>query len=227
MTEETDGRRPIYRVARVPRLVYVSRGPSDRPQISRTAILVRASGDYSLPMGAATAAAVIVAAVPIAALVGLHRGVNGPDSVNIAVGAFLRTPAIWIPALVLGTVAHELIHGVAWARAAGRPLGIIRFGINWKALAPHAQCTVPLPASAYRLGAAAPGLLLGIVPALAGTLSGTGAVAAFGWLMTLGAGGDMVVLWLIRSLPRNAPVQDHPTRAGCVAARVDNQGAGE
>jgi hypothetical protein len=67
------------------------------------------------------------------------------------------------------------------------------------------------------VGAAAPGLLLGVVPAIAGAVTGAGAVAAFGWLMTLGAGGDMVVLWLIRSVPGHVPVQDHPTRAGCVA----------
>jgi hypothetical protein len=178
---------------------------------------LRATGDYSVSMGVATAAALVVAVPVIAALVGLHRALNGPGSVDLALDAFLSRPWVWLTALVLGTMAHELVHGVAWAAAARRPLGIIRFGVNWKALAPHAQCTVPLPASAYRRGAAAPGLVLGIAPALAGAITGEGGVAAFGWLMTLGAGGDMVVLWLIRSLPGHVPVQDHPTRAGCVA----------
>src|SRR5687768_15751087 len=108
---------------------------------------LRATGDYSLPMGVATAAALLAAAPPIAALVGLHRTFNGPGSVGAAVDAFLETPWIWVSALVLGAVVHELIHGVTWARAARRPLGIIRFGVHWKALAPHAQCMIPLPAS--------------------------------------------------------------------------------
>jgi hypothetical protein len=168
-------------------------------------------------MGVATAAALAVAAVPIAALAGLHRALNGPGSIGAAVDGFLATPWIWVPALILGIVAHELLHGLGWAAAGRLPLSAIRFGMNWKAVSPHAQCTVPLPAAAYRLGAAAPGFLLGLVPAVAGSLSGQGSLAAFGWLMTLGAGGDMVVLWLIRSLPGSVLVQDHPTRAGCIA----------
>jgi hypothetical protein len=169
-------------------------------------------------MGVATAGALLAALPPIGVLAGLHRALHGPGSLLAALDAFLASLWIWAPALVLGIVVHELIHGFAWAWAARKPLSAIRFGVNWKALAPHAQCTVPLPASAYRLGAAAPGLLLGIVPALAGTLTGVGGVAAFGWLMVLGAGGDIVVLWLIRSVPPASLVQDHPSRAGCIAA---------
>jgi hypothetical protein len=169
-------------------------------------------------MGVAVAAALLAALPAIGVLAALHRAFHGPGSVLAALDAFLATAWIWGPALVLGVVVHELIHGLVWAWAARKPLRAIRFGVNWKALAPHAQCTVPLPASAYRLGAAAPGLLLGLVPALAGTLTGVGGVAAFGWLMVLGAGGDIVVLWLIRSVPPACLVQDHPTRAGCVAA---------
>ena len=167
-------------------------------------------------MGVAVAAALLAALPPIGALTALHGAFHGAGSILAALDAFLATPGIWVPALVLGIVVHELIHGLVWAWAARKPLSAIRFGVNWKALAPHAQCTVPLPAAAYRLGAAAPGLLLGIVPALAGTLTGVGGVAAFGWLMVLGAGGDIVVLWLIRSVDPSMLLQDHPSRAGCV-----------
>ncbi len=176
-------------------------------------------------MGAATGAALVAAAVPVAAFIGLYRSLQGPNSIGAALDAFLDRPWVWISGLVLGVVLHELIHGVAWAAAAGRPLGIIRFGVNWKALAPHAQCTVPVPARAYRLGAAAPGLLLGLVPSMAGAFTGAGAVAVFGWLMTVGAGGDLVVLWLIRSLPGAVLVQDHPTRAGCMTAETSDVSA--
>ncbi len=179
---------------------------------------MRAAGDYSVSMGAATAAALVVAVPPITAFIGLHRALNGPGSVELALDGFLSSPWVWVTALLLGTAAHELIHGVAWAAAARRPFRIIRFGMNWKALAPHAQCTIPLPASAYRLGAAAPGVVLGALPAVAGAVTGEGVVAAFGWLMTLGAGGDMVVLWLIRQLPGDVRVQDHPSRAGCIVS---------
>lgn len=168
-------------------------------------------------MGVATAAALLAALPPIAALVWVYRVLNGAGSVDRALDAFFHRPWVWVGALVLGIMIHELIHGMAWALAARRSLSIIRFGISWKAMAPHAQCTVPLPASAYRLGAAAPGVLLGVVPSLVGAVTGRGAVAVFGWLMILGAGGDLVVLWLIRSLRGDVPLRDHPTRAGCMA----------
>ena len=174
-------------------------------------------------MGVAMAAALVAAVPPMAMLMGLHRVLHGPGSVLGALDAFLATPLVWAPALVFGIVVHELIHGLAWAWTGRKPLRAIRFGVSWRALAPHAQCTVPLPASAYRLGATAPGLLLGVVPALAGTLTGVGAVAAFGWLMVLGAGGDIVVLWLIRSVQGHVLLQDHPTRAGCVAHHAEAQ----
>ena len=187
-------------------------------------VSLRATGDYSVSMGVATAAAILVAVPPLAALAGLHRVLNGPGSVGAALDAFLATPWVWIPALIFGIVAHELIHGLAWAAAGKLPLRAIRFGMSWKALSPHAQCTVPLPVSAYRRGAAAPGLVLGLVPAIAGSLLGEGGVAAFGWLMTLGAGGDIVVLWLLRKLPGHVRVEDHPTRAGCVAVKEPASG---
>jgi hypothetical protein len=187
-------------------------------------VSLRATGDFSISMGVATAAALLVAVPLIAALTGFHRALNGPGSIGAAVDAFLATPWVWAPALILGTVAHELIHAVAWAVAGRLPLKAVRFGVNWKALAPHAQCTVPLPVSAYRRGAAAPGLLVGLIPAIAGSLVGEGGLAAFGWLMTLGAGGDIVVLWLLRKLPGHVLVQDHPTRAGCVAVHEPASG---
>ncbi|HET8623541.1 MAG TPA: DUF3267 domain-containing protein [Gemmatimonadales bacterium] len=177
-------------------------------------------------MGVATAAAILVAVPPVAALAGLHRMLNGPGSVAAAIDSLLATPWVWIPALILGIVAHELIHGLAWALAGRLPLQAIRFGMNWKALSPHAQCTMPLPASAYRRGAAAPSLVLGLVPAIAGSLFGEGGVAAFGWLMIIGAGGDIVVLWLLRKLPGHVRVEDHPTRAGCVAVNEPASGNG-
>jgi hypothetical protein len=74
----------------------------------------------------------------------------------------------------------------------------------------------PLPATAYRLGAVAPLVVLGIVPALLGTLMGWARVAAFGWLLVVGAAGDLSVLWLLRGVRPTALVVDHPTRAGCL-----------
>ncbi len=152
----------------------------------------------------------------VAVLIGLHALVRGPMAIGGAIDALLARPAVGVALLAAGIVAHELVHATVWVYAGGGGWARVRFGWNWKALAPFAHYTDPLPARAYRLGAAAPLVLLGIVPALAGTFVGWRAAAAFGWLLTAGAAGDLAVLWLLRGVPARAPVSDHPTRAGCL-----------
>jgi hypothetical protein len=68
---------------------------------------------------------------------------------------------------------------------------------------------------AYRLGGVMPLLVLGILPSLIGIGIGNGWFMFFGFLFTIGAGGDMLVLWLIRGVRSGQLVEDHPTQAGC------------
>jgi hypothetical protein len=60
-----------------------------------------------------------------------------------------------------------------------------------------------------------PGLLLGLIPAALGILSGHGIIMSFGILFTAAAGGDAIVLWTLRKENHDALVLDHRTRAGC------------
>jgi hypothetical protein len=73
-----------------------------------------------------------------------------------------------------------------------------------------------LEINAYRVGAAMPAILLGILPSLAAILFGSGWWLAFGILFTLAAGGDMIVLWLLRNVESGKVVEDHPSRVGCL-----------
>ncbi len=72
-----------------------------------------------------------------------------------------------------------------------------------------------MPARVYRVGGAAPGVILGLLPAAAGLFIGSAPATAFGAVMTASAAGDLVVLWLLRGLPDHTLVRDHPTRVGC------------
>lgn len=118
--------------------------------------------------------------------------------------------------LVLGVIVHELIHGLTWSILGGHPHRAIRYGIQWRTLTPFAHCTMPLPARAYRVGALLPGLLLGVAPALAGIDNGNGTLFVFGLLFTAAAGGDFLVVWLLRGVHPDSRLEDHPTRAGCI-----------
>jgi hypothetical protein len=118
-------------------------------------------------------------------------------------------------ALVIGVVAHELLHGLAWGYFGRKPLCALKFGFQWKTLTPYAHCKEPLSLDAYRLGSVTPGVALGIIPGIMGVYTGDAGTFLFGLLFTLAAGGDFLVLWLLRSVPAGSLVEDHPTRAGC------------
>ncbi len=122
---------------------------------------------------------------------------------------------ISLAVLIGGVVVHELLHGLSWAYFGNKPLRTIKFGFQWKTFTPYAHSREPLEIRAYRIGAAMPGLVLGIIPSSIALIIGTPWLAAFGLFYTLVAGGDMLILWLIRHVKAGQRVADHPTHAGC------------
>jgi hypothetical protein len=135
-----------------------------------------------------------------------------------AVSSTLTVPSmlVFLVVLIGGILAHEAIHGLAWACFGRLPLRRIRFGFQAATLTPYAHALDPLPARAYRLGGVMPAILLGGLPFAVGTGLGSPPLALFGMIFVLAAGGDLLVLWLIRAVDAGALVQDHPSRAGCI-----------
>lgn len=129
--------------------------------------------------------------------------------------ATFTNPDIILPALVLVAV-HEIIHALSWKVVGGLSFRDFKFGIAWKTLSPYCHATKPMTARAYRVGAMMPGILLGLLPIVVGTLTGDGFLAVLGGLLTAGAVGDVYILWLVRHVPATTLVIDHPTRAGCI-----------
>jgi len=123
---------------------------------------------------------------------------------------------LFLVLLVAGILVHEAIHGLAWAYFGGLPLRRIRFGFQVSTLTPYAHALDPMPVRGYRIGAILPALLLGGLPFVVGALIGSPLPALFGVIFAFAAGGDLLVLWLIRSVDARALVQDHPSRAGCI-----------
>ena len=159
-------------------------------------------------------------ALPVALITLLVCGtpfvlVHGWGALAESARLFLR-PGLAVPVLLIGFVLHELIHGAAWAFYGQKPLTIMRFGINWAALAPYAHCPEPMEAGAYRLGALAPGVILGLLPIAVAMWVGPTWVFFAGLLFSIAAAGDFLILWVLRTVPSHLLVQDHPSRAGCL-----------
>jgi hypothetical protein len=180
--------------------------------------------DRSVSMAAANGYALAFVVPAGAALLGAFLALRGWQPLYAATDGALGRPFLAIAVFAAGVVAHEALHAAAWRWAGRVPAGSVRLGFQWKTLTPYAHCAVPMAVRAYRVGAAVPGVALGLLPALAGLAAGSGGLFLFGLLFTLAAGGDALILWLLRDVPADRLVEDHPTRAGCfVHARAGEE----
>jgi hypothetical protein len=127
----------------------------------------------------------------------------------------LLEPSVLVLTVLPGVIAHELLHALGWAISARRPLSAIRIGVNWRGVSPYAHLKDPMPVQAYRIGAILPAVVMGLLPAGVAIVLGKPLLMAWSLFFLFTAGGDFVVLWLIRDVDAGKLVQDHPTRAGC------------
>ena len=118
-------------------------------------------------------------------------------------------------------VAHELIHGLTWSVFAEHHFKDIDFGFMKEYLTPYCTCSTPLTKRHYIWGALMPCIVLGIIPALLGILLGSGLLFWIGIVMTLSAGGDLMIVWKVMRYKKQEGseeilIYDHPTQAGSV-----------
>ncbi len=176
--------------------------------------------DLSVSLAAANLRSIIFALPPVVLVFALYVLFWGRPHFSINLTGVL----IMIVLFITGVVLHEAIHGLVWALRGTRSFSTIKFGMNIRALAPYAHATVPMSASAYRLGAFSPAFVLGVIPSIAGIVTGNLPATLYGMVFLAAAAGDFLVLWLIRHVPPDALVKDHPTRAGCLLLDEESQG---
>jgi hypothetical protein len=122
-----------------------------------------------------------------------------------------------------GVLIHEVLHAAAFIAFGKAPVDQVKIGIKWKYLTPYANCRTAMTARAYRISAALPGIVLGIVPALIGILFDWQQVAVFGAVFLGAAGGDALILWITRGLHPDRLVRDSEQRIGCeVVGEAEN-----
>lgn len=176
--------------------------------------------DLSVSPAAATVYTLAISLPLVAGLIAVYAALSpGPSPLTA-----LATPIqslLFMAALLLGIFLHEMIHALGWAYFGRLPLRRIRFGFHARTMTPYAHAVDPMPARAYRLGAVLPALVLGALPYVVGTSLGSLATAFFGTVYIFAAGGDLLVLWLMRKLDARVLVQDHPSRVGCTVVEMD------
>lgn len=165
--------------------------------------------DLSISMARANVI-VLFTSIPVALLQFLiFVLLHGADNLAATWGSIL------VIAVLLGIVVHELIHGISWVIFGNKPFSAIKFGFQWKTITPYAHLREPVEVNAYRIGGFMPGFALGIVPYILSLVLGDGNLFWFSLVHTAAAGGDWLILWLIRDVKSGTLVEDHPSNAGC------------
>ena len=123
---------------------------------------------------------------------------------------------IFIPAIAIGVLSHEIIHGISWAYASGNGLKSIKYGFQWKTITPYAHSKVPIKVKAYRIGTAMPLIVMGVIPYFIALIIQNPFMFGFAVFFIFTAVGDIIVLWLIRNLHAEQVVQDHPSEGGVI-----------
>lgn len=122
---------------------------------------------------------------------------------------------LWfIPVLIIGTIMHELIHGLTWAIFANRGFRSIKFGIKWSMITPYCHCKEPLKKQHYLLGALTPMIFLGIIPGIIAIVLGNPFWLLFGIFFTWAAGGDILGAIMLQKVKKHEWVADHPEMLG-------------
>ena len=69
-----------------------------------------------------------------------------------------------------------------------------------------------------------PGLFLAFSHTFSASCLGDGNLFWFSLVHTAAAGGDWLILWLIRNVKAGSQVEDHPTNAGCYVIEPESAG---
>ena len=182
-------------------------------------IMMENKRDLSISMGRANIVVMFVS-IPVAILqFAIFVMVHGLRKMETTLGI-----GLFLGVLFLGVLAHELIHGLAWVIFGRKPFSTIKFGFQWKTLTPYAHLKEPAEINAYRIGGFMPGFFLGILPYIMSIVLGDGNLFWFGLIHTAAAGGDWLILWLIRNVKAGSQVEDHPTNAGCYVIEPESAG---
>ena len=123
-------------------------------------------------------------------------------------------PLLFCASMLVGFVAHELLHGITWAYYAKNGWKSISFGVKLEWLAAYCHCSEPLSKRAYLMGALMPLLVLGLIPSIISLFIGDVSLLIFGVVFISAAIGDIWLAWLLRKEDSGDLFLDLPSEAG-------------
>ncbi|TDF98581.1 DUF3267 domain-containing protein [Paenibacillus piri] len=136
--------------------------------------------------------------------------VNGTLRLELDLGRIV----LFLLSIAALSCLHELTHAVGYVYIGKVPWKNIRIGIMWRSLTPYVHCMVGVRADVYKIAGLLP-VIYGIVPLLVGLIGDLKFFYILGVFMLMGSYGDLLMLWILRSIPSGTLVKDHPSKLGC------------
>jgi len=170
--------------------------------------------DASFSLGQATVIAIAITPVIGVVVLGLYSLIWGMDSLLAARSHFWHWQ-ILLPIIFISVLVHEGLHWMGYVGFARLPWKTVRLGFSLRSVAAYVHSDSPVSISAYRRLVALPGVVLGVIPVFVGVAWEIGSMTLYGFLMLIGATGDIAILWKVRRVSSESLVMDHPYRAGC------------
>lgn len=170
--------------------------------------------DLTVSVVKANVYAIITSLPFILIFLGLFFIINGKPVIGES--SFVTFIVFWV-AYFVSIVVHELIHGITFSIFAKNHWKDIDFGVVWSMLTPYCTCICPIKKSGYLLALLMPGIVLGIIPSIVALFIPSVFLLLFGLLMIVGAGGDLLICFMIikhKSKKKEMLFLDHPTEVG-------------
>ena len=171
--------------------------------------------DLILDMKKVTVAVTIVSV--IVGAVGAFLFALVADVVEFMIDLTLLHIVLLIFAFLVLIVLHEAIHGLIFGLYAPHHFKSIQFGVNLKQGVAYCYCGESLEKKQYIIGAAMPGILLGLIPLVISFMIGNWWLFIMSLAMTLGAAGDALVIYKLLTTKVDGDdivYMDHPTEPG-------------
>ena len=169
--------------------------------------------DVSVPLTQIVTQGTILSLVMFAIPILVFGLLHGFDALWLGLFGSVNWLALFVW-MIAAIVAHEAVHAVGWKGVGGLRWNDLRFGLDRKTPSPYCHAKAPMTARAYRIGAALPGIVTGVLPWLLGLIWADAGWTLLGAILVSAAIGDLIVLWVLRSVRGDALMLDHPANAG-------------
>lgn len=119
---------------------------------------------------------------------------------------------VFILGIILSVFLHEGLHAITFLLFSKCSLSAIKFGF-YKGN-PYCHCNSKIKVKHYKVVLLAPFLLLGILLYILGIYTGDSIYILLGIFNIVCAIGDVCVYRLLKSLPNESYIKDHPSKIG-------------